>query len=259
LGGIAPGKLADMIVFDDLKSIKPSKVFVGGKLVVSNGNLVTSIKKKVIPHWLKNTVKLEKFSQKDFEIESKKRTVQANTIFMQTEIITKTNSVDLTTRDGKITPSIEKDVWKVAAFDRIHGTKKHIVGFLENFGANIGAFASTWSFHENDLIVIGSNESDMATAANTLRKTQGGLVVVTSGKIQALLPLPLAGIISTDPFGKVSSNFEKINSVIVDSGCKFSRPHLIPLFLPFLALPSVRILSKGIIDVKKREYIDPIN
>jgi len=259
LGGIAPGKLADMIVFDDLKSVKPSKVFVGGKLVVSNGNLITSIKKKVIPHWLKNTVKLEKFSQKDFEIESKKRTVQANTIFMQTEIITKSNSVDLITRDGKISPSIEKDVWKVAAFDRIHGTKKHIVGFLENFGANIGAFASTWSFHENDLIVIGSNESDMAMAANTLRKTQGGLVVITSGKIQALLPLPLAGIISTDPFEKVSSNFEKINSVIVDSGCKFSRPHLIPLFLPFLALPSVRILSKGIIDVKKREYINPIN
>ena len=259
LGGIAPGKLADMIVFDDLKSIKPSKVFVGGKLVVSNGNLTSPIKKKAIPSWLKNTVKLEKFSPKDFEIKSKKRTVQANTIFMQTEIITKTSLAELNTIEGKITPSLEKDVWKVAAFDRIHGSKKHVVGFLENFGANIGAFASTWSFHENDLIVIGSNESDMALAANTLRKTQGGLVVTTSGKIQALLPLPVAGIISTDPFGKVSANFEKINNIIVDSGCKFSRPHLIPLFLPFLALPSVRILSKGIIDVKKREFIHPIN
>jgi len=159
----------------------------------------------------------------------------------------------------KVMPSFEKDVWKVSAIDRIHGTKKHVVGFLENFGANIGAFASTWSFHENDLIVIGSNDLDMALAANTLRKTQGGLVVTTSGKIQALLPLQLGGIISTDSFEKVSSNFEKINNIIVDSGCKFSRPHLIPLFLPFLALPSVRILSNGIIDVKKREYINPIN
>ncbi len=99
--------------------------------------------------------------------------------------------------------------------------KNHVVGFLENFGADVGAFASTWSFHENDLIVIGSNDSDMALAANTLRKTQGGLVVIKSGQIQALLPLQLAGIISTDPFEKVSSNFEQINNTIVDSGCKF--------------------------------------
>jgi len=259
LGGIAPGKLADIIIFNNLKSIKPSKVFVGGKLVVSNGSIVSPIKKKVIPSWIKNTVKLKKFSSKDFEIKSKKNKVQANTILMQTEIITKLGSVELETSSGSVLPSPDKDVWKVAAFDRIHGTKNHIIGFLENFGADIGAFASTWSFHENDLIVIGSNDSDMALAANTLRKNQGGLVVVKSGKIKSLLPLQMAGIVSTDPFEKVSSNFEQINNTIVDSGCKFSRPHLIPLFLPFLALPSIRILSRGIIDVKNRSYINPIN
>jgi len=259
LGGIAPGKLADIIIFNDLKSIKPSKVFVGGKLVVSNGSIVTPIKKRILPSWIKNTVKIKKLSSKDFEIKSKKKKVQANTIQMQTEIITKLGSAELNTSDGNVLSSIDKDVWKVAAFDRIHGSKNHVVGFLENFGADIGAFASTWSFHENDLIVIGSNDSDMAVAANTLRKNQGGLVVIKSGKIQASLPLQMAGIISTDSFEKVSTNFEKINNTIIDSGCNFSRPHLIPLFLPFLALPSIRILSRGIVDVKKRLFIDPIN
>jgi adenine deaminase len=258
LGGIAPGKLADIIIFKNLKSVKPTKVFVGGKLVVSNGSIVTPIKKKVIPSWIKNTVKLKKFSSKDFEIKSKKKSVTANTILMQSEIITKLSSAELETSNGNVLSSIDKDVWKVAAFDRIHGTKNCTVGFLENFGANIDAFASTWSFHENDMIIIGSNDSDMALAANALRKTQGGLVVVKSGKIKASLPLQMAGIISTDPFEKVSSNFEQLNNTIVDSGCKFSRPHLIPLFLPFLALPSIRILSRGIIDVKKRSYINPI-
>ncbi len=259
LGGIAPGKLADILIFDDLKKIKPSKVFVGGKLVASNGSIVAAMKKKTIPKWIKNTVKIKKFSTSDFEIKSKKKKVDVNTISLQTEIITKLGSAELAVSDGVVNSSLDKDVWKVAAFDRIHGTKNHVIGFLENFGANIGAFASTWSFHENDLIIIGSNDSDMALAANTLRKTQGGLVVVNSGKVDALLPLSLAGIISTDPFDKVSSNFEKVSNTIVESGCKFSRPHLIPLFLPFLALPSVRILSKGIVDVKKREYINPIN
>ena len=217
LGGIAPGKLADIIIFNDLKSVKPSKVFVGGKLVVSNGSIVAPIKKKTMPPWIKNTVKLKKFSGEDFEIKSKKKKVQANTIFMETEIITKLGSVELETSKGNVLTSIEKDVWKVAAFDRIHGSKNHAVGFLENFGANIGAFASSWSFHENDLVIIGSNDSDMALAANTIRKNQGGLVVVKSGRVEASLPLQMAGIVSTDSFEKVSSNFEKINSAIVDS------------------------------------------
>jgi adenine deaminase len=259
LGGIAPGKLADILIFNDLKSFKPSKVFVGGKLVVSNGNLVTPIKKKTISPWIKKTVKLKKFSANDFLIKSKKKDVLANTIFMQTEIITKIGSAELHSKNGQVSASLDSDIWKVVAFDRTYGTNRHCIGFLENFGADIGAFASTWSFHENDMIVIGSNDSDMAIASNHVIQNQGGLVVVKSGKILASLPLQFAGIISTDSFETVSSNFEKINKSIVDSGCKFPRPHLIPLFLPFLALPSVRILSGGIVDVKKRSYIQPIN
>ena len=258
LGGIAPGKLADILIFKDFKSLKPNKVFVGGKMIISNGNFVTPIKKKTIPSWIKKTVKLKNFTKNDFLIKTKKKDVIANTINMQTEIITKIGSSQLFSKDGHVSASLDSDIWKVAAFDRTHGTNKHSIGFLENFGADIGAFASTWSFHENDLIVIGSNDSDMAIASNHLIKNQGGLVVVKSGKILASLPLQFAGIVSTDSFEKVSSNFEKINNSIVDSGCKFSRPHLIPLFLPFLALPSVRILSGGIVDVKKRSYIEPI-
>ena len=259
LGGIAPGKLADILIFNDLKSFKPTKVFVGGKLVVSHGSVVTQFKKKVISPWMKKTVKLKKFIKNDFLIKSKKKDVIVNTIFMQNEIITKIGSAELHSKDGLVSASLDYDVWKVAAFDRIHGTNRHSIGFLENFGAEIGAFASTWSFHENDMIVIGSNDSDMAIASNHLIKNQGGLVVVKSGKILASLPLQFAGIISTDSFETVSSNFQKIISTIVDLGCKFTRPHLIPLFLPFLALPSIRILSGGIIDVKKRSYIQPIN
>jgi adenine deaminase len=258
LGGIAPGKLADILIFDDLKSIKPNKVFVGGKLVVSNGNIVTSIKKKTIAPWIKKTVKLKQLSTKDFAIATKNNSIIANTIFMETEIITKLGSAELFSRDGNVLASLDKDVWKVAAFDRIHGTNKKSIGFLENFGADIGAVASTWSFHENNMVVIGSSDSDMSIAANTLIKNQGGIVVIKSGKIIASLPLQLAGIISTDPFEKVLFNFEKINNSIIDSGCKFSRPHLIPLFLTFLALPSIRITSGGIVDVKMRSYINPI-
>ncbi len=272
LGGISPGKLADIVVIDDLKSFKPKKVFVGGRLVVSNGSIVAPVKKKrPIPSWIKKTVKLRKFSEKDFEVKNKPKkrssnntkkdeasTVTANTIFLATEIITKLGSADLPIKDDNVLPSFDKDIWKVSAFDRTFGTSKHSIGFLENFGADIGAFASTWSFHENDLIVIGSNESDMAKAANDLVRSQGGLCVVKNGKNLAQLSLPVSGIISDKSYEEVSSDFESVTNTLVDSGCKFARPHLIPLFLSFLALPSVRILYAGIVDVKRRSFVSPL-
>ena len=259
LGGIAPGKLADILVFDHLTTIKPTKVFVGGKLVVSDGKIICKIKSKIIPKWIKQTVKLKKFSENIFNVKSKSSSVSANLINMQTEIITKKDESELFTKDGNVLASQDKDIWKVAAFDRTFGSKNHAIGFLKNFGAQVGAFASTWSFHENDMIVIGSNEKDMAFAANNLIKTQGGMIVVNDRKILASLPLQMAGIISTDSFEKVSQNFVDLNSTLVESGCKFKKPHLIPLFLPFLALPSIRILFKGIVDVKNRSLIPAIN
>ena len=259
LGGIAPGKLADILVFDNLTTIKPTKVFVGGKLVVSSGKLVSKIKSKIIPKWIKQTVKLRTFSENYFHVTSKSSSVNVNLISMQTEIITKKDESELHTKNGNVLASQDKDIWKVAAFDRTFGSKKHTVGFLKNFGAQIGAFASTWNFHENDMIVIGSNEKDMTVAANNLVKTQGGMTVVSDGKTLATLPLQMAGIISIDPFEKVSQSFADLISTLVESGCKFKKPHLIPLFLPFLALPSIRILYRGIVDVKNRCFIPTLN
>lgn len=260
IGGIAPGKLADMLVFDDLSTIKPRRVFVGGKLVASNGSIVTKVRKSVVPKWLTKTVKLPKtFSEKDFVVKSKKPTVTANLIKMETEIITKQDSTELNTKDGNVVASTDKDVWKVAAIDRTNRSGKRTIGFLKNFGANIGAFATTWCFHENDMIIIGSNEKDMAQAANHLVSKQGGMVVIKEGKILSSLPLQVAGIISTNQFDDVLQKFVQLNSSLIDNGCQFDKPHLLPLFLPFLALPSLRILYNGIVDVKKRSFIPAIN
>jgi len=258
-GGIAPGKMADILILDDLKNIKINSVLIGGKIVVSNGKLTSVIKKPRVPKWITSTVKLSKFSENDFSIKSLNTSENVNVINMKTEIVTEKTTEDLDTKNGNVSPSFDKDVWKVAAFDRTYGTKKHTVGFLKSFGADIGAFASSWSFHENDLIAIGSNEKDMAIACNKLSKDQGGMVVVKDGKTLASMPFQLAGIISLNSIESVSKQFLEINSSMIDSGCKFKKPHLIPVFLPFLALPDIRILYSGIVDVKKRVYVNPVN
>ena len=256
-GGIAPGKIADILVFDDLDKLKPSKVFVGGNLIVSHGAIVTKLKRPKIPAWMTKTVKLKrKFMAKDFTLKSLASSVQTVVIKLHTEIITQKDYEELQTKDGNITPSTEKDIWKVAAIDRTFGTGKFTVGFLKNFGAAIGALGSTHSFHENDMIIIGSNEKDMAFAANSLIAMQGGVIAVKDEKLMSKFALPLAGLISILPFENALLEYSELNSKIVDAGCKFKNPYLIPLFLPFLALPEIRILHSGIVDVKKRTYLD---
>ena len=259
LGGIAPGKLADLLIFNRLEKIKPSKVFVGGKLVVSENKIVSNIRKNTLPKALAKTVKTRRLTEKDFLIPYKKKIANVNVISLKTEIITEKSNEDLNVMQKNIGTSRDRDIWKVAAFDRIFGTKKHSIAFLKNFNANVGAFASTWNFHENNLLVIGMNEKDMAVAANHLIKSNGGMVVVKNKKVLASMPLQMAGVISTDSFEHVRRNYTKINSVLSDRGCKFRRPHLIPIFLPFLALPEIRILNTGLVDVKKRQYIPSIN
>jgi len=257
-GGIGPGKIADILILDDYKKIKINKVILGGKIVVSNGKILETIHSPKVPNWITKTVKLPKLSNKNFHVHSKNNTETVNIISMNTEIVTKKSTANLSVKDSNVLSSHDKDIWKVAAMDRTFGSGTHTVGFLENFGADIGAFASTWSFHENDMIVIGSNEKDMIDAANKLVKSQGGMIVIKDGKTLASLPFQMAGIISTDAVDKVTKNFTKINDVLLDAGCKFKKPHLIPLFLPFLALPDIRILYNGIVDVKSRKFIPTI-
>ena len=253
-GGIAPGKVADMVVFDDIKKIKPVKVFVGGRLIMSQGNILINFPHRNIPTWITKTIKTRKFSRDSFKTNIKLKSTTVMTIYLKTEIITKKNYVDLPNISENIPPSFDKDIWKVVAIDRTFNSNKYSVGFLQNFGPDIGAFASTWSFHENNMVVIGSNENDMVIAANNLIKMAGGMIVIKNGKILASLPLQYAGILSTDPFENVVNNFNQINSIIIDSGCKFKKPYLIPLFLTFLALPEVRITCNGVINVKSKSY-----
>ena len=89
------------------------------------------------------------------------------------------------------------------------------LGFLETFGAQVGAFASTWSFHENNLIVLGTNEQDMALAANEASSSGGGIAIAKDGKILAKMPLQVGGIISSDPFNIVEKNFASLGDVTI--------------------------------------------
>ena len=247
LGGIAPGRLADILVMrkGDHSSFRPETVMVGGRTVVSKGRLAVDVPARRTPAWIRRT------------------------IVLKTEIITGLGTAQVVCDgDGRVVPHPDAaDVWKVAAFDRVRGggggggggaRGRRSVAFLEGLGGDVGAFASTWSFHENDMIVIGSNDAEMAAAANHLTRNNGGVAVSRNGRIVASMPLQFAGIVSTAPFDTVLEQFEQVNGAMSDAGCRFERPVLVPLFLPFLALPLVRMTAGGMVHVTEGRRVDPL-
>ena len=94
----------------------------------------------------------------------------------------------------------------------------------------------------------------MAKASNSLFSTQGGMAVDSEEKILDSMPLQVSGIVSTNSFETVSENFANLYTVLDKAGSKFTNPHLIPLFSPFLALPDIRILSTGLVDIKNHSF-----
>ena len=308
LGGVAPGRLADIVVLDDLESFRVADVFVGGRQVVGSGRLAAGAGPRGRGHWprrrprawTRRTVMLRRLSPADFVVRPRGRPAAArphrvavNTIDLATEIVTRRGAAELEARDGNVRAppggggGRGEDVWKAAAFDRVRGSGRSAVAFLRGFGADgVGAFASTWSFHENDLVVIGRDEADMAAAANAVVAMRGGMAVVppsfgrgraarpaaaaasgapppaprgaSGARMLASMPLEFAGIASTAPFDEAAAQFRAVGEAIADAGCPLARPHLVPLFLPFLALPSVRLLHAGMVDVRSRTLIPAI-
>ena len=251
LGGLAPGRLADMVILDDLGSFRVNTVLVGGRDVSGIRPAATPV-----PPELERTVRLERLDESDFAVGASGRHATANTIRLRTEIVTDMGESTLEVRDGAAVAT--QTIWKAAAFDRINRTGNRAVGFLEGFGEGEGAMATTATLHENDLVVVGNNDADMAAAANHVIEEQGAMVVARDGRIVASLAMPVAGLMSHHDADAARDRFEAVNGAARDMGCRFGSPHLIPLFLPFLALPHIRITSRGIVDVRRRQIMQPM-
>ena len=256
LGGIGPGRLADIVMLDSLESAAVRDVYVGGRPTVIDGKLVAARSARRAPAWASRMVSSRRpFKGDDFEVAAGAGGAEVNTIVMVTEIVTKLGSARLGAREGRLDG---EQVARAAAFGRSGASRGGAVAFVEGIGSLDAAIASTWSFHENDTIVVGSGTEDMAAAANEAASGGGGIAVARGGRIVASLSLPFCGIVSNLGLDEAGARLERIDGEMADSGCRFGRAHLVPLFLPFLALPSVRLLHGGLVDVRARRRVPTV-
>jgi adenine deaminase len=253
IGGIAPGRMADLVMIPHLKTIDARLVISNGKVIARDGKPVSSPREHTFAGESLHSVNLGKvFKSSDFIISAGTDTQTRNVrvINMVTDLVTAEIEIEWPVTAGEIMPDVDQDVIKVAAIDRTHHPGKLTVGLIKGFGMQSGAMACSASWDASDIIVVGTNDRDMAEAVNRIYALQGGAVVCDKKKIVAELPLPVFGIMSELPIEDIAGRLRQIKHAVSRLGVSFPDPLLTLITLTGAAIPYLRICEEGLVNLK---------
>ncbi len=253
LGGVAPGKFADLVVTPSLAEIDAQLVVCKGKLVGKQGRPLFELPQDQGNGYALGC-NIPQVEPKFFGIPAKGLTGKVRVIEMITEIINRQAILDLPVVDGKL--QAPEGVLKLAVLDRFEGTGKKSLGFIKGYGLQKGAVAISSGFDEGNTVVIGSNDRDMAAAVNRMRKLNGAMVFCCDGEIRVELPLPTFGTVSTLPALEVANRIDSLISTLREMGCSHENPLLTLLMATFTAIPALRLTVKGYWLSKENRYVE---
>lgn len=254
LGLVAPGKRADIVLVSDLGKVSATHVFADGRLTAEKGRLVRPAPTISVPSGITQSVRTKAFNPADFEISAKGPVAHIATLSKPR--FPEWGQRQVAVQNGKLV--LPDDMIRMAIRNRHGQNTPTRVAFLEHWGTWRGAFATTVSHDGHNLTVFGRNPEDMAAAANAVRQTQGGLAVVSGGRVIASLALPLAGLISDKPIEDVASNFTEIRAA-VDTLVDWQPPYLVfkALFGASLVCNAgPRLSDVGLVDVFENRILE---
>jgi adenine deaminase len=190
-----------------------------------------------------------------FKIAVSTPTAKVRVMELISPTITAERFVELTALNGFVATSFYDDILKVAMFDRHHGSAQVAFGFLKGFGARLGAVGLTTNLDENTLMIVGSDDGDMALCANALLEAGGGMAIADRGVIIEKLEFPCGGIFSLRPWQEVGRDLRRIQTRLKEMGSPFDKPIFSLSFLPFVTLPALRITARGLVRAKERKIV----
>jgi adenine deaminase len=256
IGGIAPGRFADLVLLEDLKSFQVRTTLIGGKIVAAEGRSLVEPKPISLPAEMRDSLRLSAdISPQQFRIPCAMPSAKIRVMELINQTITAERIVSVRASAGFIAADLSDDLLKVAVFER-HGNDKGVaLGFVKGFGAKLGAVGTTTNLDENTLLVVGARDEDMAICASALIEGGGGMAIVNQGVILDKISFPWGGIFSTDPWQEVGQRLRRVQSCLREKGSTFERPMYPLSFLTFVTLPSLRITARGLVDVRQRKIV----
>lgn len=247
-GAIAPGYLADLVVIDDFDGFNIEQVYKRGVLMAENGSMA-DVEKPQMDEYLglraHDTFHLKTLSAVDFEDKRSRG------------VIGMVNGEIITTDNGYANaPDVQKDILKIAVVER-HKNTGHIgLGYLQGYGLKEGAVATSISHDSHNIIVVGTNAADMAFAVNRITANKGGIVVVKDGEVTAEVVLEIAGLMSDSRLEDVNEHLENAKKVAAQQGVqKDIDPFMTLSFMSLPVIPTLRLTTRGVIDVNTQQYL----
>ncbi|MDR3053726.1 MAG: adenine deaminase [Coriobacteriales bacterium] len=253
LGSLAPGKCADIVFLNNLSDLVVTRVLIDGEVVAANGAITFELPPFQYPEWVTHSMHVrDPIGPATFAIEAPSTADKTVTIRAIEVIPERVGSVEchieLPIIDGKLESDTTQDVLKTFVFERHHQTGSFGYGFVKGFGITRGALASTVAHDAHNLLVMGSNDADMALAANTLIASGGGMVAVQDGQVLGHVPLPIAGLMSDRSAAEMAALVAKLDAAWHSIGCDMASPFMTLALIPLACLPQLRLTNRGLVD-----------
>jgi adenine deaminase len=253
-GAIAPGRIADLFVFEDLHQPTARQVYAGGKLVAEDHRLVGALPTYAIPAEVRSTMRIdwERFS---LRIPARGERVRV-IVSLPDQIITEERIINALVRDGQIVADPGRDLLKMAVVDRHKASGAVGLGLITGIGLGRGAIAGTVAHDHHNLVIIGADDHSMTRAAQVVAQMEGGLVVVDGDEILAALPLPVAGLMSDRPVAEVRGGYDAILAAAAALGSPLHDPFMAMSFMALEVIPKLKLTDQGLVDVETFEIVD---
>jgi adenine deaminase len=246
-GAIAPGCVADLVVLDDLETFQVESVYKEGVMVAQDGKLLVPAPAAMLASG--GTIHMGSVDLSTLRISGKPGPVSIVGI-EPGQITTKRLVEEAPVRDGEIVADVERDLLKLVVIERHHASGRVGLGLVKGFGLKKGALASSVAHDAHNLVIAGTNDSDILRAAHVLEEIGGGFACVVDGAIRAAVPLPLGGLVSPLPAHALVQQLRALDAAAAELGCTLEHPCMTLSFLSLSVIPALKLTDQGLIDVE---------
>ncbi len=256
-GAVVPGYHADLTILEDLQECRVTEVFRRGELVAQDGRCIAprdALGQKVP---LRSSIDVHWMEIADFQIPAPEGTSEASppnihVIHARENHIDTERSVEpAVVRNGLLVADPDRDLAKIMVIDRHRASGEIGHGFVRGFGLKGGAIASTVAHDAHNMIIVGMSDDDMLAAGIHLIKLHGGLAIVHEGRVLADVPLPIAGLVSSEPAERVARQLHELSAAAKQLDCPFEQPFMSLAFLSLSVIGKLKVTNLGLIDVEK--------
>jgi len=244
VGLLKPGDPADFIIIEDLKDFKVHATYINGTQVAENG--ISKIKTQ--PALIINNFNCDKKNINEFKFPVQQTPPQVIEA-IEGQLITNRLSLELKTENGFYMSDVKNDILKMVVVNRYQNAPV-AKAFVKNFGLKKGAIASSVAHDSHNIIAVGADDESIADAVNNIINAKGGISVADhfNSSFNKILPLPVAGLMSSEDGYKVAASYTEIDKAAKESGSQLSAPFMTLSFMALLVIPHLKLSDKGLFD-----------